>query len=73
MILSLVWRGMTANGALAAMIFGFASVPFFKFVAPHIPGVGAEFGALEELAPSFAVSAVAGVLVSVLGPGDPPE
>lgn len=72
MILSLFWRGMTANGALAAMISGFASVPFFKFVAPHLPGVGAEFGALEELAPAFAVSALAGVLVSVLGPGEAP-
>ncbi len=70
-ILSLFWRGMTASGALAAMISGFAAVPFFKFVAPQLPGVGAEFGALEELTPAFAVSMVVGVVVSVLGRPSP--
>ena len=63
-ILSLFWRGMTRNGALAAMIAGFVSVPLFKFVAPLIPGVGEFFGALGELPPAFLISGVAGVLVS---------
>lgn len=66
MILSLFWNGMTARGALWAMISGFISVPFFKFVAPSLPGVGPAFGALEELPPSFAMGLLAGVVASLL-------
>ena len=40
MILSLFWSRLTARGALAAMMSGFVSVPFFKFVAPQLPWVG---------------------------------
>ena len=66
MILSLFWDGITARGALLAMITGFLSVPFFKFVAPNFPGVGPAFGALEELPPSFAVGLLVGVVASLL-------
>ena len=66
MILSLFWSGMTRRGALCAMIAGFAGVPIFKFLAPELPGqVGAFFKALEELTPSFALSFVVGVVVSL--------
>jgi len=65
MILSLYWKGMTARGALAAMVSGFVSVPLFKFGAPHLPVVGELFAALEELPPAFLVSALAGVVVSL--------
>jgi sodium/proline symporter len=66
MILSLYWRRFTRNGALAAMVVGFLSVPFFKFVGPDLPVVGMALGALEELPPSFAMSMLAAVVVSVL-------
>lgn len=64
MILSLFWTGLTARGALAAMLAGFASVPLFKFVAPGLPVVGDSFAALSELPPAFAVSGIVAVLVS---------
>lgn len=65
MILSLVWPRMTARGALAAMVAGFVSVPFFKFLAPRLPVVGSALGALSELPPSFVISGITGVLVSL--------
>ncbi len=65
MILSLFWRGMTARGALAAMLTGIAGVPIFKFLAPTWPEVGEALGHLGEMAPSFALSLLAGVLFSL--------
>ena len=65
MILSLFWKGMTARGALAAMITGFVAVPLFKFGAPLLPGVGAAFGALEEMTPAFFLGGLAGIVVSL--------
>lgn len=65
MILSLFWRGMTARGALAAMITGIGCIPLFKFSAPNWPVVGDALKALTELPPSFALSLLAGVLFSL--------
>jgi Na+/proline symporter len=65
MILSLFWKGMTARGALAAMLTGAASIPLFKFSAPHWPGVGEALANLGELPPSFLFSSLAGVLFSL--------
>ncbi len=65
-ILSLFWSRMTALGAKFAMLAGFLSVPFFQFVAPGLPAVGPYFDALEEMVPSFVISALAGVIVSLL-------
>ncbi len=65
MILSVFWKGMTSRGAIAAMLIGFASVPFFKFVAPGLPVVGGFFGALEELPPAFILSGLFGIAVSL--------
>lgn len=65
-ILSLFWSRFTANGALAAMISGFLCVPLFKFVVVKLPTVGPLIGALEELVPAFLISALVGVLVSLL-------
>lgn len=65
MLLSLWWSGMTARGALAAMVTGFVSVPLFKFVAPELEGVGDAFALLSELPPAFAASMLIGVLVSL--------
>ncbi len=67
-ILSLVWKGFTARGALVAMVAGFLCVPLFKFLVPSAPVVGPFFAALEELVPAFVVSGTLGVLVS-LGDG----
>ncbi len=65
-ILSLFWTRFTGRGALAAMLGGFVAVPFFKFAAPHLPGVGEAFKALSELPPALAVSFVVGIAVSLL-------
>ncbi len=67
-ILSLFWKGLTEKGALAAMIAGFLSVPFFKFVAPTLPSVGIYFDKVAELGPSFAVGLLVGYGVSRLFP-----
>lgn len=66
MILSLFWGRLTARGALSAMLAGFASVPFFKFVAPTFPLVGDSFAKLSELPPAFVVSGLVAVIVSKL-------
>jgi Na+/proline symporter len=65
MILSLYWSRLTARGALAAMLAGFFSVPFFKFVAPQLPVLGSSFAALSELPPAFVVSGLVAVVVSL--------
>ncbi len=66
MILSLYWSRMTALGAKCAMAAGFLSILFFQFVAPGLQGAGVYFDVLEEMAPSFLVSGLVGVLVSLL-------
>lgn len=65
MILSLYWTGLTVRGALAGMITGFLAVPLFKFGAPLLPGVGPFFGGLAELGPSFLLSGLMAILVSL--------
>ncbi|MDP7038448.1 MAG: sodium/proline symporter [Myxococcota bacterium] len=64
-ILSLFWSKMTGKGALAAMVTGFLAVPIFKFGVANLPEIGPIFKALEELPPSFALSAIVGILVSL--------
>lgn len=68
MILSTFWKGMTARGAVAAMLVGFVCVPVFKFLAPELPAVGPFFAALEELPPAFFFSGLTGVVVSLMDP-----
>jgi sodium/proline symporter len=65
-ILSLFWPRMTARGAIAGMLTGFVAIPFFKFAAPQLAGIGPYFGQLEEMAPSFLVSGIVVVAVSLL-------
>jgi sodium/proline symporter len=55
-ILSLFWKGLSEQGAIAAMISGFLCVPFFKFVVQEIDGIGVYFEKLDVLAPSFVIS-----------------
>jgi sodium/proline symporter len=68
MILSLFWSKLTARGALAAMLTGFAGVPFFKFVAPLLPIIGDHMAALSELPPAFVLSAIVAIVVSRMDP-----
>ena len=71
MILSLFWSGLTALGARCAMVAGFASVPTFKFLVPRLLERGGHDGLndhltnLDVLAPSFAVSFVVAIAVSL--------
>jgi len=67
-ILSLFWSRFSREGALAAMIVGFVSVPLFKFAGPHFGGAGPFFANLGELPPAFLCSFVAGIIVSLRRP-----
>ncbi len=67
MILSLFWKGMTKNGALAAMISGFACVPFAKFAVPHFwPDLEPWVDAITVLPPAFLLSGLMGIAVSLM-------
>jgi sodium/proline symporter len=68
MILAIFWRGFTERGAIASMVTGFACMPFFKFVAPNLDGVGIYFHKIEAFPPSFMLALFAGYLVSKIWP-----
>ena len=70
-ILTLFWKRMTIEGAIAAMITGFACVPLFKFAIPAVPGVGALLAQTGEMGPSFVCALLVGWFVSIRGPGKP--
>jgi SSS family solute:Na+ symporter/sodium/proline symporter len=65
-ILSLTWKRMTRNGALAGMVVGAATVLFWIF-APVLPSGAALTTVLYEMVPGFALSALAIVVVSLMG------
>lgn len=64
MILSLFWDKYNEKGAIASMITGFFSIPFFKFVMPQVEGIGIYFNQVEEMAPSFLLALLAGFIVT---------
>ena len=66
MILSIFWKDYHESGAIASMIVGFLSIPLFKFVLPAIDGLGIYFDKMAELGPSFALSLLAGYIVTKL-------
>ena len=68
MVLSLFWPGFTKRGALAAMTTGFLAVPLFTFVVPKLGTVGALIAELSELPPSVLLSALVGIVVSLIDP-----
>ena len=70
-ILSLTWKRMTRNGALAGMVLGAATVLFWIY-APVLEGGAALTTLIYEMVPGFLVCGVAAVLVSLLG-APPPE
>lgn len=67
MILSLFWRKYTEQGALASMITGFLSVPFFKFIVTQWAGIGPVMTNIAELLPSFILSLLIGYIISMRG------
>jgi len=64
-ILSIFWKKFNEKGAIASMITGFLFVPLFKFGFPSLEGVGIYFEKLDVLGPSFLLSAIVGVVVSL--------
>ena len=69
-ILSLMWRRVTRNGALAGMIVGAATVLFWVF-APVLPDGAALTTVIYEIVPGFILATLATVIVSLMG--RPPE
>lgn len=67
-ILSIFWKGLSEQGAIAAMISGFLCVPFFKFYVQSLDSVGEYFMALDVLAPSFLISMICAWIFSKLYP-----
>lgn len=65
-ILSLTWKRMTRNGALAGMVTGAAVVLFWIF-APVLPSGAALTTVLYEMVPGFALSFLVIVGVSLMG------
>jgi len=70
-ILSLVWKRMTRNGALAAIVVGAGTVLFWIY-APVLQGGATLSSVLYEIVPGFVLGGLAGILVSLVGPR-PPE
>ncbi|MGA9582902.1 MAG: sodium/proline symporter PutP [Allosphingosinicella sp.] len=70
-ILSLTWKRLTRNGALAGMVLGAATVLFWIY-APVLADGAALSSFLYEMVPGFLVCGAAAILVSLLGP-PPPE
>jgi len=66
-ILSLFWKGYTERGAIATMITGFISIPFFKFGMTSLSNIGILFEKLDVMFPSFVLAMIAGYIFSKLG------
>ncbi|WP_108445218.1 sodium/proline symporter PutP [Halomonas denitrificans] len=64
-LLSLFWRGMTRNGAIAGLLVGAVTVAVWKPLSGGPAGIFDMF----EVVPGFALSLLAVVLVSRLGEG----
>lgn len=70
-ILSLTWKRMTRNGALAGMVLGAATVLFWIYV-PVLEGGAALTSLVYEIVPGFLVCGAAAILVSLFD-RPPPE
>lgn len=71
-ILSLTWKRMTRNGALAGMVVGAATVLFWIY-APVLPNGAALSSVLYEMVPGFLLSLLAIVVVSKLDTAPPQD
>ncbi len=65
LILALAWPRFHVRGALASMLTGALCIPLFKFAVPLIPVWGPVISQAEELGPSFLLSLLAGVSVTL--------
>ncbi|HRH20831.1 MAG TPA: hypothetical protein PLE81_09370, partial [Brevundimonas sp.] len=65
-ILTLTWRRMTRNGALAGMVVGAATVLVWIY-APLGPDGGSLSSVIYEMVPGFVLSFLAIVIVSLMG------
>jgi sodium/proline symporter len=70
-ILSLTWKRLTRNGALAGIVVGAATVLFWIY-APVLEGGATLSSLLYEIVPGFVLGGLAALLVSLAGPR-PPE
>lgn len=71
-ILSLTWKRMTRNGALAGMVVGALTVLFWIY-APVLPNGQALTSVLYEMVPGFILSFAAIVAVSLMDRAPQPE
>jgi len=67
-IMSLFWKGFTANGAICSMIAGFLMTVLAKFVFSEIAIIGPYFVAMETMPPAFLFSFIIGYIVSIMKP-----
>jgi sodium/proline symporter len=65
-LLSLYWRGLTRDGALAGMIVGAVTVLFWLYAPIEINGKSLS-DILYEIVPGFVFSGIAAIVVSVVG------
>lgn len=66
-ILSLFWKQMTRNGALAGVITGALTVLIWENLSIIMPGVEHEIISLYSIIPGFILATFAAVLMSILG------
>jgi Na+/proline symporter len=64
-VLALLWPRYNVWGALASMVTGAACVPLFKFAVPLVPVWGPIVSQAEELAPSFLLALITGVVATL--------
>jgi sodium/proline symporter len=64
-VLALLWPRYNVWGALASMVTGATCVPLFKFAVPLVPVWGPIISQAEELAPSFLLAMLAGILATL--------
>ena len=66
-ILSLTWRRLTRNGALAGIVIGAATVLFWIY-APVLENDATLSSLIYEMVPGFVLGGLAAILVSLSGP-----
>jgi sodium/proline symporter len=71
-ILSLTWKRLTRNGALAGIIVGAATVLFWIY-APVLEGGESLSSILYEIVPGFILCGLTAILVSLAGNPPPPS
>lgn len=65
-LLSLYWKGLTRNGALAGMVVGASTVLFWLY-APLSIGGGSLSAWIYEIVPGFALGMTTAIVVSLMG------